>query len=59
MAGTDDGLYIFSNNKLSKNSLTESLKGLRIRNIFKDSSSRLWISTYSSSGLIVIENGKF
>ncbi len=58
MAGTDDGLYNLSGDRIIENSLTESLKGTRIRNIYKDSKSRLWISTYSSSGLIVADKGR-
>ena len=59
LIGTDDGLYALSEGNLKKTILTENLKNTRIRNIFKDSRSNLWFSTYSNKGLVAADsNGR-
>ncbi|MDO5114816.1 MAG: two-component regulator propeller domain-containing protein [Synergistaceae bacterium] len=58
--GTDGGLYIsdLANDfKPVRNELTKALEGKRVRCVMKDSSERLWISTYADSGLICYERG--
>ena len=51
--GTDSGLYIVGeNNRQKSNDLTEMLKGVRIRCIITDSENKLWICSYSASGLL-------
>ncbi len=49
---TDNGLIILKDKRPVENSLTRSLKGLRLRHLLADSQGRLWISTYSSQGLV-------
>ena len=56
LIGTDDGLFTLSNGDLKKTALTDNLKNIRIRNIYKDSRSRLWFSTYSNRGLVVTDS---
>ena len=58
--GTDTGLDIIDVNKRKKieNSLTEELKGVRIRCLKTDSKNNLWISTYGRGLVEVDENLK-
>ncbi len=46
--GCDDGLYCYEGNIKIENDLTRSCTGERIRQIYKDSQGRLWVSTYQS-----------
>ena len=59
--GTDDGLDIIDINKKCAitNELTERLKGIRIRCIRVDSNNHLWICTYGSGLLEVVNNEVF
>nr|MCR4586057.1 hypothetical protein [Lachnospiraceae bacterium] len=52
--GTDDGLKIINEKtmKAEDSTLTQDLKGVRIRHIMEDSNGHLWISTYAQNGLI-------
>ena len=56
LAGSDEGLFRIENGIKTETPLTRALEGIRIRNIYKDSKSRIWISTYSNHGLFVSEN---
>lgn len=58
--GTDSGIIILDENfrpseKESFKALTEELKDERVRNITKDSSGRIWISTYYQHGLLAYD----
>lgn len=51
--GTDYGLYITDEEwNPVKNDLTDKLSDVRIRHLFMDSKSNLWISTYSQNALV-------
>ena len=53
--GTDEGLYLADADfRLHENGLTKELRGKRVRNIIRDSRGRIWISTFSESGLICV-----
>ena len=54
--GSDDGLMVVNKKDLSKVNYQEysSLENERIRGVFKDSSDNMWISTYSTAGLVCI-----
>lgn len=58
--GSDSGLIIIDEktNKQKTNKLTKRLKNVRIRHIMQDSQQNLWISTYSSSGLLCYSKEK-
>lgn len=52
---TDSGLYIIdrkNGNRLVENDISEMLKDVRVRCLYRDSSNNLWIGTYSNEGLI-------
>lgn len=57
--GTDNGLDIIdkATDKVVKNSLTDELEGIRIRNIFVDSKDRLWICSTAGYVIRVERNG--
>ncbi len=51
--GLDNGLLIFDDNwQPVSNALTESLKGIRIRQVLADSTGHVWLATYSNYGTI-------
>ena len=51
--GLDNGLLIFDENwQPVSNALTESLKGIRIRQVLADSQGKVWLATYSNYGTI-------
>ena len=57
--GTDDGLILLdeTNDESVTNELTQLLDGSRIRSIERDSKGNIWISTFSSNGLVRYNNG--
>ncbi|MBR4067277.1 MAG: HD domain-containing protein [Clostridia bacterium] len=49
----DNGLMIFDENwQPVTNALTESLAGVRIRQVLKDRENRVWLATYSANGAV-------
>ena len=51
--GTDGGLMLFDTDwHALETSLTETLEGIRIRNINVDTAGRVWMATYSSHGAL-------
>ncbi|MBO5501689.1 MAG: hypothetical protein J6A48_06665, partial [Clostridia bacterium] len=51
--GLDNGLYIFDERwQPVSNALTESLKGIRIRQVLAGSDGKVWLATYSNYGTI-------
>ena len=55
--GTDTGLYVIDKNGMVDSELSETLKGVRIRSIIRDSRDRLWISTWQKYGLLCYDHG--
>ncbi|MDY9921256.1 MAG: two-component regulator propeller domain-containing protein [Synergistota bacterium] len=53
---TDEGLNaVDSGYQRVEDRLTERFKGVRIRNLMKDSGGRLWVSTYNAGGLVSVD----
>ncbi|MBR2924271.1 MAG: HD domain-containing protein [Clostridia bacterium] len=51
--GLDNGLLIFDENwQPVTNALTESLEGIRIRQVLADQNGKVWLATYSNFGTI-------
>lgn len=55
--GCDDGIYCFRNKEPVDNNLTQSCKGDRIRQIYKDREDQLWVSTYYHGLKVMDANG--
>jgi len=56
--GTDGGLSIWAEGKFVHSRITRYLQGERVRHINKDSSGRIWISTYSDYGMVIYSEGR-
>ncbi len=55
--GCNDGLYCYENENEVTDALTQSCKGLRIRQIYEDDNDNLWISTYQNGIVKMDVNG--
>ncbi len=56
--GTDGGLSVLNNGIFANLKITDYLKGVRIRHINKDSTGKIWISTYSDLGIVSVFKGR-
>jgi len=53
--GTDNGLSLYQDGEFQSHPLIERIGGGRVRHIQRDSLGRLWVSTYSSHGVLMME----